>query len=265
MATMNFRPLSTRRRVLLGIFGVFLVLLLWEVVSTIGWLPAESIPPAHVVLQDFAQQLTSAVFWQALWDTLRVTLIGLAIIIVIAVPVALLIGLVPFIAESTWFVVEFLKPIPPVAIIPLGLLLWGPTDNLKLLLVVFGAIWPLLIQLIDAVRQIDPVSREMARSYRLGWWLTTSRLVMPTVMPFALTGLRVSAAIAVIIAIVTEMVGGAAGLGQSVVVAQSAGALGPMYALILAAGLLGLLMNAAFKMIEKPVLFWHPSVREETA
>src|SRR5699024_5837808 len=223
MATMNFRPLSTRRRVLLGIFGVFLVLLLWEVVSTIGWLPAESISPAHVVLQDFAQQLTSAVFWQALLDTLRVTLIGLAIIIVIAVPVALLIGLVPFIAESTWFVVEFLKPIPPVAIIPLGLLLWGPTDNLKLLLVVFGAIWPLLIQLIDAVRQIDPVSREMARSYRLGWWLTTSRLVMPTVMPFALTGLRVSAAIAVIIAIVTEMVGGAAGLGQSVVVAQSAG------------------------------------------
>lgn len=265
MATMKFRSMSPSRRILLGFIGVALVMLLWEFASVTGLLPTDSIPPAHLVLTDFLRQLTNVEFWQALWDTLRVTLIGLGIIIVIAVPMALLIGLVPFIAESTWFVVEFLKPIPPVAIIPLGLLLWGPTDNLKLLLVVFGAIWPLLIQLIDAVRQIDPVGREMARSYRLGWWLTTSRLVMPTVMPFALTGLRVSAAIAVIIAIVTEMIGGAAGLGQSVVVAQSAGALGPMYALILAAGILGLLINAAFKMIEKPVLFWHPSVREETA
>ncbi|MFC0582195.1 ABC transporter permease [Micrococcoides hystricis] len=262
---MKQRTHSPARRFILGIVGVGLVFALWELASLTGILPAESIPPAHVVVADFIAQLGSPEFWKALWDTLRVTLIGLGLIILIAVPAALLIGLIPVINESTWFILEFLKPIPPVAIIPLGLLLWGPTDGLKLILIVFGAIWPLLIQLVYAIKQIDPVGREMSRSYRLGWWLTTSRLVAPTIMPFALTGLRVSASIAVIIAIVTEMVGGAAGLGQSIVVAQSAGALGPMYALILAAGLLGLLINAAFRTAEKPLLFWHPSVREESA
>lgn len=262
---MKTKPFSSARRTMYGLIGVAVVLGLWELASITGALPADSIPPASVVIKDFFLQLGSGAFWLALWDTLRVTLFGLGLIILIATPLALLIGLVRFVSESTWFIIEFLKPIPPVAIIPLGLLLWGPTDNLKLLLVVFGAIWPLLIQLIDAIKQIDPVGREMARSYRLGWWLTTSRLVIPTVTPFALTGLRVSAAIAVIIAIVTEMIGGAAGLGQSIVVAQSAGALGPMYALILAAGLLGLVINAFFKLIAQPILFWHPSVREEQA
>ncbi|MFL4476226.1 ABC transporter permease [Paeniglutamicibacter sp. MACA_103] len=256
---------TTGGRFVLGAGTVLVAFALWELLSRTGVLPAGSIPPASAVLAEFATQLTLPIFWAYLWDTLSVALLGLAIIIAVATPLALLIGLVKPFAESTWFLVEFLKPIPPVALIPLGLLLWGPSPGMKLFLIVLGAIWPLLTQLVYGVKEVNGVATDMARSYRLGWWLTTSRLVAPSILPFALTGLRISAAIAIIVAVVTEMIGGAAGLGQGIVVAQSAGALTEMYALILAAGLLGLGLNAAFRAAEKPLLFWHPSVREESS
>lgn len=260
------RPAATPLgRFALGAGTVVVAFVLWEVLSRTGVLPTEAIPPASAVLTEFAAQLVLPAFWAYLWDTLSVALLGLVLIIAIATPLALMIGLVKPFAESTWFLVEFLKPIPPVALIPLGLLLWGPSPGMKLFLIILGAIWPLLTQLVYGVKEVNGVATDMARSYRLGWWLTTSRLVAPSILPFALTGLRISAAIAIIVAVVTEMIGGAAGLGQGIVVAQSAGALTEMYALILAAGLLGLGLNAAFRAAEKPLLFWHPSIREESS
>ncbi|AUI51509.1 ABC transporter permease [Arthrobacter crystallopoietes] len=256
------RPGTGLSRRWLGAGTVVVLFLLWELASATGVLPAASLPPASDVIVAFGAQLFAAGFWLALWDTLSMALLGLVLIVLIAAPIALVIGLSHWWQESTWFVLEFLKPIPPVALIPLGLLLWGPTPGMKLFLIVFGAIWPLLTQLVYGFKEVNGVARDMAKSYRLGWWLTTSRLVFPSVLPFATTGLRISAAIAVVIAVVTEMIGGAAGLGQNIVVAQSANALAEMYALIIAAGLLGLGINLMFRFGEKPLLFWHPSIRE---
>lgn len=254
---------SQAGRMLLGAGTVLLVLVVWELLARTGAFPPGSIPPASSVLAEFFRQLWVAAFWQAVWNTVSIAMLGLVLIVLIASPLALLIGLVRQVRESTWFVLEFLKPIPPVALIPLGLLLWGPSPGMKLFLIVMGAVWPLLTQLIYGLKEVNGVSADMARSYRLGWWLTTSRLIVPSVLPFALTGMRISASIAVVIAVVTEMIGGAAGLGQNIVVAQSAGALSEMYALILAAGLLGLLINAGFRAAQKPLMFWHPSMRQE--
>ncbi|WP_413248730.1 ABC transporter permease [Sinomonas flava] len=252
-------------RAALGAASVVAAFATWEILVRTGLVPASAIPRASSVLAQFAAQLGSASFWGMMWDTVSVVLLGLALIVVIAAPLALLIGLVRPAEESTWFVLEFLKPIPPVALIPLGLLLWGPSPGMKLFLVVLGAVWPLLTQLVYGVREVHGAGTDLARSYRLGWWLTTSRIVVPSILPFALTGARISAAIAVIVAVVTEMIGGAAGIGQGITVAQSAGALPEMYALILAAGLLGLVLNAGFRALEKPLLFWHPSVRKEAS
>ncbi|MCI9888410.1 ABC transporter permease [Micrococcales bacterium 31B] len=260
-------PRATRprrpRRVHLGILAVLAIFILWEIAARTGLLPATTFPAASAVLGELARQIITGAFWAAVWDTLSVALLGLVLIVAIASPVALLISVSRVVQESTWVVMEFLKPIPPVALIPLGLLLWGPSPGMKLFLVVFGAIWPLLTQLIYGFKETDGVARDMARSYRLGPWLTITRLILPSVTPFGLTGLRISAAIAIVISIVTEMIGGAEGLGQNIVVAQSANALTEMYALIIAAGLLGLGVNLAFRLAEKPLLFWHASIRQE--
>lgn len=103
----------------------------------------------------------------------------------------------------------------------------------------------------------------MARSYRLGWWLTTTRIIVPSILPYALTGLRISASIAVIVSVVTELVGGARGIGQAITVTQVDGQLPAMYAWIITAGLLGVAINLIFTAVERPLLSWHPSQRGE--
>lgn len=255
--------LDRRTRAALGFGTVVGLLLLWEAGSTSGMLPKASFPSASAVLVALFQQLGTFSFWVALWNTLASAMIGLAIVLLIATPLALLIGLSRNVQESVWVVLEFLKPIPPVALIPLGLLLWGPSPTMKLFLIVFGALWPLLTQMVYGVREVNGVAMDMAKSYRLGSRLTISRIVIPSLLPFTATGLRVSASIAVIIAIVTELIAGATGLGQNITLAQNANDLPVMYALIVAAGLLGLTINETFKAGERFALFWHVSQRGE--
>lgn len=83
-------------------------------------------------------------------------------------------------------------------------------------------------------------------------------------MPYALTGLRISASIAIIVSVVTELIGGANGIGQTIAVSQANGVIDTMYAYIITAGILGVAINVAFGLLEKPLLFWHPSQRGES-
>lgn len=255
--------LSRGESFLIGAATLVAVILAWQLASVTGILPSSVMPSAGAVFAELVQMPADVGFWIAIWQTLSSTLLGLLIVLIIATPLAIAIGLSRFVRESLWIPLEFLKPIPPVALIPLTLLLWGPSPTMKLFLIVFGAVWPLLTQMTYGVRQVNKGALDMARSYRLGWWLTTSRLVIPSLLPFTATGLRISAAIALIIAIVTEMIAGVPGLGQSITLAQQSGQLPTMYALIITAGLLGLAVNAAFRVMEKYVLFWHPSQRGE--
>lgn len=247
-----------------GAVTVVVVFAVWELASRTGLLPASTIPAASQVFGALFALLGGSAFWTAVGQTLASTAFGLGVVVALAVPLALLIGLSRIVRESTWLLVEFLKPIPPVAMIPLGLLLWGPSETMKVTLIAFGALWPFLTQMIYGVNQVDTVALDMAKSYRLRTWLTTSRVVIPSLLPFAATGLRVSASIAIVVSVVTELIGGAAGLGRDIVIAQSSGNLPVMYALILTTGVLGLLINGVFAAAERPLLFWHPTHRKDT-
>ena len=255
------RRLGRRGEILIGAVTVVALLLVWELAAVTGLLPPRVMPSASAVGAELGRQLIAPTFWVALWETLYVSLLGLLIAFVIAVPLSVAMGRVWFVRESVWVLFEFLKPIPAVALLPLTLLIWGPSLDMKLFLVVFAALWPLQMQMTYGVREVGGTAMAMARSYRLGWWLTTTRIVVPSLLPFAATGLRISASIALIVAIVTEMVGGVPGLGQAITLAQIAGLLAVMYALIVATGLLGLVLNGAFRLLDRVVLFWHPSQR----
>lgn len=248
----------------LGFGAVVAALALWELVSRTGIINPQQVPPASTVVVELIRLLGTSDFWLNVWATISSALAGLGLVIVLGTVAALLIGLISFVRHSTWMVIEFLKPIPPIALIPLGLLLWGPSPTMKITLITFGALWPFLTQMVYGIRQTNNVALDMAQSYRLGWWLTTSRIVVPTLLPYALTGLRISASIAVIISVVTELVGGANGIGQVIAVAQINNVMPTMYAYILTAGLLGVAINLLFTFLEKPLLFWHPSQRGET-
>lgn len=244
-----------------GVGTVLAALVLWEFLSWTGVLPAIAFPDASDVLARLAALLPTSVFWTAVGDTLTGAGIGLAIVLVVALPLGMAIGRIRWIDRSTLLVMEFLKPIPPVALLPLALLFWGPSLTMKVFLVTMGAIWPFMVQVAYGARGLDKTQLDLARSYRLGRWKTIRHIVLPTVTPFALTGLRVSATIAVVVAVVAELIGGAAGMGQQISLAQNAADLPTMYAYIIATGLLGLAINGVFIAVGKPLLFWHPSQR----
>jgi ABC-type nitrate/sulfonate/bicarbonate transport system permease component len=204
-------------------------------------------------------------FWSSLGHTVSSWLTGCLLSCLIAIPLGILIGTSRFADDSTRGVLEFLKPIPPIALIPVALLVWGPSTTMKLTLIAFGATRVLLIQVVYGVRAVDQVALSMARSYRLGRVQTLRRVVLPGMSPYIVTGLRVSAAVALIVTIVTEMVGGVPGLGQGILEAQNANALPRMYAMILLSGALGLAANGAFELIERQLLRWHPSRRKDAA
>lgn len=245
----------------LGGGTVVLTLAVWEVLARAGVLPAVAFPKASDVLVRLMELFLASSFWSAVGATLTGAGIGLVIVLVIALPLGIAVGRLNWVDRSTLMVVEFLKPIPPVALLPLALLFWGPSLTMKVFLVTMGAIWPFMVQVVYGARGLDNTQLDMARSYRFGRWKTIRNVVLPTLTPFALTGLRVSATIAVIVAVVAELIGGAAGMGQEIALAQTSADLPTMYAYILATGILGLAVNGIFTIGGKPLLFWHPSQR----
>jgi ABC-type nitrate/sulfonate/bicarbonate transport system permease component len=181
------------------------------------------------------------------------------------VGLGLLIGSVPALRAATASTIEFLRPIPSVALIPLAVLLFGTDLRSKLLLVVYASFWQVLVQVLSGTQDVDPVAMDTAHSYRLGRWARVRHVVWPTTLPYAVTGFRLAAAVALVLAITAELIIGSPGLGKEIAVAQTSGAVPAMYALVVVAGLLGVGVNLAARALERRVLAWHPSTRREAA
>jgi ABC-type nitrate/sulfonate/bicarbonate transport system permease component len=173
------------------------------------------------------------------------------------------IGSVPLLRPLTASTIEFLRPIPSVAWIPVAIVLYGPVRAGTLLIVVYAAFWQMLVQVLHGVADVDPVARDTARSYRLGplariWWVT-----LPTALPYLATGLRLAATVALILTVTGELFVGTPGLGAEILLAANGGQVTLTYALVVVTGLLGVGANLVFRAAERWALSWHPSVRRE--
>ncbi|MDT0302043.1 ABC transporter permease [Streptomonospora wellingtoniae] len=260
------RPRPARRppnRALLGTVGVVGFLLVWEAVPRLGVVPARYLPPASEVLATLGQRLALPEFWVAVGDTVTTWAIGLGIAFAAAAVLGFVIGSVPVLRAFTSSTVEFLRPIPSVALIPLAILLYGTDMASTLLLVVYAAFWQIYIQVLYGVADIDPVAEQTARSYGLGRLARLRYVAWPSALPYMLTGLRLGAAVALILTITGQLIIGTPGLGQQISVAKSSDATALVYALIIATGALGVAVNVGVRALERRALRWHTSVRGE--
>jgi ABC-type nitrate/sulfonate/bicarbonate transport system permease component len=248
-----------------GLAGLGGLLVLLEAVPRLGLVDERFVPPASTILRTLAGQLVTARLWTALGETMRGWALGLALAFFLAVVLGVVIGTVPGLRAATNSTVEFLRPIPSVALVPLATLMFGASLGSTLLLVVYASFWQVLIQVLYGVAAVDPVADDTARSYGLSAWSRVRHLVWPTALPYFMTGLRLAAAVAFILAVTAELVIGGPGLGQQIAVAQSSGAISTVYALIVVAGLIGIVVNAAVRLLERRVLAWHPAMRAEVA
>ncbi|QVQ53561.1 ABC transporter permease [Spiractinospora alimapuensis] len=259
------RRFAGARRGLLGVVGAVAFLGLWEAVPRLDIVSARYLPPATEVLSTLVERAATPEFWAAVADTLYGWGLGLAIAFVLALALGFVVASVPLLRRLTTSTVDFLRPIPSVALIPLAVLVFGTDIRSTLLLVVYAAFWLIYIQVLYGVADVDPVAEQTARSYGLGRIARLRYVVWPTTLPFLMTGVRLGAAVALILAITAQLIIGSPGLGSEIAVAQSSGAVALVYALVVATGAIGVLVNLAVRAVERYLLRWHTSVRGEAA
>jgi len=249
----------------LGVVGIAALVAIAELLPRSGLVDSRYLPPISVMLAELGRQAAEPGFWSALGSTVLGWGTGLLIALVAGTAVGILIGTTPVLRAVTSSTIEFLRPIPSVALIPLAVLLFGTDMRSTLLLVVYAAFWQVLVQVLYGVADVDPVARETARSYRFRPWTRVRTVVWPTALPYVMTGFRLAAAVALILEVTGELIIGSPGLGREIAVAQSSGAVEVMYALVLVTGALGVLVNLGARFVERRALRWHPSVRREVA
>jgi len=241
--------------------AVLLLLVLWELVVRAGLIPESSIPPASSAIGELFAQFAEATLWKAVGNTLQGWAIGLGLAVALGVPAGILIGSSRWAYRALRVPIEFLRPIPSVALIPLAVLVYGTGLESKVFLATFACFWPMLIQTIYGVQDVDPVATDTARAFGLGRRARLWRITVPSAVPYIATGVRISSAVALILCVTAELVIGSAGLGREINTASSGGNVELMYALIIATGLLGWLLNIGATATERRVLHWHPSQR----
>lgn len=246
-----------------GLIGIVVFLGIWELLPALGIVQAAYLPPASEVLATLAVDLTLTAFWVAVGETLLAWFIGLLAAVLLALVLGLVIGMSPFLRRATNSTIEFLRPIPSVALIPLAVLLFGTKIESSLMLIIYACFWQVLIQVLYGVADVDNVAMQTARSYGFSRFQRIRDVIFPTMLPYLMTGIRLGAAVALILAITAELIIGSPGLGKEIQLAQSGGAIAGMYALIVATGLLGVVINLCMRVVEKRVLSWHASVRGE--
>ncbi|MCC4909420.1 ABC transporter permease [Microbacterium sp. cx-59] len=251
------------RKAALGVLGIVGFLGCWQLVAMAGIVSPTQLPSAVDTFSQLAKMVTDLEFWRNVGRTMTAWLIGLAIAAVLGIALGALVGMIPFLRRATHSMVEFLRPIPSVGLIPLAILAYGIQIQAALVIIVYACFWQVFVQVLYGVADIDTVARDTARSFGLTRSAQLRSLVLPTALPYIFTGLRLAAAVALILAVTAEMTIGNPGLGRTIVQAYNVGNITTVYAIVLVTGVLGLIVNLGFRAIERRALAWHQSVRGE--
>ena len=248
-------------RVLVSLASIAAALGVWELVSRTGLIAERDLPPMSHAFRELWHMMGTGHFWSAFGDTVRGWALGLSIATVLAVPIGILLGSSDLAARAFRIPIEFLRPIPSAVLIPLLFLTLGTNLKSEVFLATFGAFWPLLVQTMYGVRDVDPLALDTARSFGVGRFERLYRIKLPSSVPYIATGLRISSTVALILAFTAELFMGTPGLGHDLNYVESFGLNDQMYALALATGFLGLAIHLLFSALEGRALRWHPSQR----
>ena len=241
-----------------GLIGLVVFLALWEIACRAALVDARFVPPPSQVLTTAGRLLGDREFRTDLVATVLSWLISMLIATGIAVPAGLVLGSVPLVRTATSAVVEFLRPIPPVALIPLALIVLGDGAQTKIALAAFAGVWPILFNVIYGLHEVDPLFIDTARAFRTSTLRTALAVRLPFVAPFAFTGIRLSAGATLVVIVSTEFLT-TSGLGFGTYVVENGEQIGDnavVFAGAVIAGTLGYLVNGGLQAVQNRWLGW---------
>jgi NitT/TauT family transport system permease protein len=255
------------RRAGLGAAGLAAAFGLAQLYVWAGHVDQAAFPLPSTVLGQAVSLARSSAFVAAVGATMAAWGEAMAITVAIAVPAGVLLGALPGVESAVRPVIEFLRPIPSVVLLPLVLLIVPSNLRTEVVVIVFAAVWPVLINTVYGLREVDPAAKETLRSFGFSPLAVAWRVSLPSAAPFIATGIRIAASLAFVVAIAVELVGvGMNGLGAFASQAESggAGAVAVMIAVAVWAGIIGLALNAVFVGAERRAFRWHHALSGPT-
>lgn len=232
-------------------------LAIWEGASRTGLVNPLYVPPPSLVAVALVGSRNQPAFLAALTSTVLSWLIAAILATVIGVTLGLVLGSIARLRTATAMVVEFIRPLPGVALIPLVIALIGTNAQTKISLAVFAALWPILFNTVYGLSELDPLWLDVARVYRTPRRRIALLIRLPAVAPYVLTGVRLSATIALISLISTEyLAGGTIGLGQYIAGVGGSGRMDLVLAGVVVAGVLSCGVDVALGAVQRKLLTW---------
>jgi NitT/TauT family transport system permease protein len=244
--------------ILRGGVGVIAFFMLVEFITSLELVPAIYLPRASTVVYRMIELLQDPKFLNNVLATLHAWAIGLALAALISVPVGILIGTSDLAYRMTAPLIEFMRPIPSVALIPLGILLWGQGFLMKVILVTYATTWPILFNTVYGVHDVDPIAIQTARCFGMKRMAVLRRISLPSAAPFIFTGIRISASIGLIVVVGTELLASAeSGIGSYILfVSSSGGHMDSVLAGAAIAGIVGVLINWVLGLVDRHAFAW---------
>ncbi len=250
------REIGRTASVGLAALGVLSLLVLWQLLGTLGLVSSASLPGPLPVLRSLPTILGDPDFLAGALDSISAT--GLTVLIgsVVAVAVGLVASSFAFLHRPTMVVVNTFRSVPATALIPIGVLLFGLGMQMKVTIALYAIVWPILINTIYGVATTEPMRLDVARSLRWGWWRTQALVTLPSALPSVLTGIRIAVGIALIVVISTELLGARGGVGTVLVQYTEARQSEVVYAGVLLPGAAGALIFSALMRLERRLVKW---------
>jgi ABC-type nitrate/sulfonate/bicarbonate transport system permease component len=186
---------------------------------------------------------------------------GYFIAAIVGVTLGVLIGTYKRLRDLLEPVLEFFRAIPPPVIVPILMLIFGIENTMKIVVIAFGCMWPILLNTAEGVRAVDSVLSDTARTYRISGVARLRHLILPAASPQIAAGLRQGLSVAIILMVISELFAASDGLGFAIVQAQRSFAIPEMWAGMIMLGLLGFLLSLLFRLVENRWLAWYHGLR----
>jgi ABC-type nitrate/sulfonate/bicarbonate transport system permease component len=241
----------------LGVGFLLILLGLWEWAAASGAMPSLSFPRMSDILSTWWRLLLSGVLLREIGDSLWRMFAGYFIGVALGVVLGVLMGYFHVFYSLLEPITEVLRPIPSPAYLPIVILFLGIDDEMKIFMIAFASLFPVLINTYSGVRSVDPIQLQTARTFGVAGRKLVWQIVLPSASPYIFTGMRVSLAVALIVMVISEMVAASSGIGYFILSAQRGFQIREMFAGVLTLAMIGYVLNRLFVAIENKVLGWH--------
>ena len=240
---MNERALITRLN-LPGLGVIAGIVLGWQLLVASHVIDFEYFPAPSVIAGGMGELVAQGLLGPDILHTVTSVLVSWSIAMATGIMLGLLLGLSPLARRFSLASIEVLRPVPGVALAPVGLLLFGFSLQTEMTVTILPSIWPVLVNTMGGVTGVHTRLYDVGQTFRLGRADIVRRILVPAALPSIVVGARLSLGLALVLAVVAEMIGNPAGLGYGIVREQQALRPDLMFAYIIVVGVLGMVLNS---------------------